>query len=95
MNRQELIKEAHSDLKSKGIVINHKQSKEIFDIVLNVISDNIVKGKTLTITDFGTFESSLREFRNPNNGKKLERFSIKFKASTTLKKNINGKIKSK
>lgn len=71
--------------------ITKKQAGEALDAVLDGITDSLKKGKTVTLTGFGTFQTSkrsAREGRNPATGEKIKIPATtvpKFKAGKGLK----------
>lgn len=92
MNRQELIKKANEELKRRGISSNHKESKAMFDAIFDVLKEEILKGKRVTITEFGTFKSILRNYPDPTGKrKKVEKWQIQFIPSGSMKESINEK----
>lgn len=93
MNRNELIDDYHETLKRKGLSKRRVDSKKYLDTALDVIFDNVTKGHHLTITDFGTFKSTLRSFNNfKDKGlDDIEAWVIKFIPSLKMKSKINEK----
>ena len=86
MNKEQLL-EAMA-LKAS---ITKKQAGEALDAILEGITSSLKKGKTVTLTGFGTFSSSkrsAREGRNPATGAKIKIPATtvpKFKAGKSLK----------
>jgi len=86
MNKEQLL-EAMA-LKAS---ITKKQAGEALNAILEGITSSLKKGKTVTLTGFGTFSSSkrsAREGRNPATGAKIKIPATtvpKFKAGKSLK----------
>ena len=72
-----------------------KQSTEVVDVILNVIKDELVDGGEIAITGFGKFsvvDRDARVARNPLTGEDIQvpaKKAVKFKASSTLKAEVN------
>lgn len=92
MEKSELVKEFHLDLKKQGLSSKQEDSKLYFESMFNILFDEIASGRTVVITNFGTFSSKLMERKNPKTGESIERFSVNFKPCTKLKEKINEKI---
>lgn len=94
MNKKEQVDRIHTELKRQGLSGNRKNSEEIYETVFNTLREEILKGKSVILYDFGTFHSVLRTFSNPQDvNKTVERFVLKFKPSAYVKKMLNEKIK--
>jgi nucleoid DNA-binding protein len=52
MNKEELIRAVHQQSNAKYTI---KDLSEIFDALLNVMSDALSKGEDIQLSDFGTF----------------------------------------
>lgn len=90
MTRENLFQEFYEHNKHLGI--DKKKAKNIFDSMIDIISSNIVSGKTLKIREFGTFESRMETFRVPKTQEKINRWKIVFNPSKLLKRRINAEI---
>ena len=91
MIKKELISEVHKDLKNAGLASNISESQLIFDTVMNVLSDNISKGKDINISNFGNFYSKPVRRVNPRDpSKAFRKFTVYFTASKTIKNKLNG-----
>ena len=92
MNKLELIKEV-----SGRTALTQAATKDVVEAVLDVITNELIKGEKVTIAGFGTFEVREREARTGRNPRTGETMTIEaskvpaFKASSTLKKVVNGK----
>ncbi len=73
---------------------SQKETKEIIDAALDVITEALSQGKKVTLTSFGTFEVRDRQQRegvNPQTGEKIIIPATKtpgFSASSTLKERV-------
>jgi DNA-binding protein HU-beta len=88
MNKAKLIEEIYNNVKG----VTKRQVEEIIDTLTNTITDQLVKGESVSITGFGQFLSRTRHARggvNPQNPS--ERITIpevkvaKFKTGKNLK----------
>ncbi len=76
--------------------VNKFEALDFVEAVLGEITDALVDGETVKITGFGTFKILNKKERMGRNPKTQEpavisaRKAISFKASTILKKRING-----
>lgn len=72
-----------------------KEAARVFDGVANVMCEIMKEGEGVTLPGIGKFEVVTRaphKGRNPQSGEEIdipERKSVKFKASNTLKENLN------
>jgi integration host factor subunit alpha len=77
------------------IGLSRKDSNELLEMVLDEISDNLISGKEVKISSFGTFtlrEKNERIGRNPKTGKEVPitpRRVISFRPSQMMRKKIN------
>jgi len=77
------------------IGLSRKDSNELLEMVLEEISDNLISGKEVKISSFGTFtlrEKNERIGRNPKTGKEVPitpRKVISFRPSQMMRKKIN------
>lgn len=88
-------------VKSGKVDLDRKEISNIvdstFDIISSYISTEIVEGKKVMISGFGSFIIKRRKpklGRNPKTGEEKlipERFGISFKTGKILKRKINGK----
>ncbi|MBP3546521.1 MAG: integration host factor subunit alpha [Alphaproteobacteria bacterium] len=75
--------------------LSRKDSGEILDMVLEEITDDLVKGNNVKISSFGTFtvrQKNTRIGRNPKTGVEAEissRKVISFKPSQTMRSSLN------
>ena len=91
MNQKQFTQIAHADLKSAGLSSSLPQSLKIVSTVLNAFRNEIAKGKSITISDFGTFSTrnvSRRNMSDPD-APRIKNWEVKFKAATKLKKQLN------
>lgn len=90
MNKQQLIKEV-----SEKTGLTQAATKDVVDAVLDVITDELVKGEKVAIAGFGTFEvkeRAERMGRNPQSGEAMliaSSKNVKFKAGKALKDKVN------
>lgn len=76
--------------------VSQKETKQIIDAALDVITEALARGEKVTLTGFGTFEVRTRQERdgvNPQNGEKIRIPATKtpgFSASSTLKEAVKG-----
>jgi DNA-binding protein HU-beta len=74
--------------------ISQKETKQIIDAALDVITQTLAGGKKVTLTGFGTFEVRERQEREGVNPQTREKIVIPatktpgFSASSTLKEEI-------
>ena len=87
MNRRQLISKINKRLKENGLSDGINTSKDIFNIVIDVLFEQISLGYSVKISEFGTFRSNLE--RKILNGKEIKRYVIKFKASKKIRDKIN------
>ncbi len=86
MGKQDLVEKL-----AKGANLSKSQAGEILNMVLDEIGGSLKKGKTITLTGFGTFSVSKRKARqgvNPRTGEKIKIAATKvpkFKAGKKLK----------
>ncbi len=75
--------------------LSRKDSSDLLDMILDEISDALVKGEEVKISSFGTMmvrSKNERVGRNPKTGEEVPitpRRVISFRASQLLKKEIN------
>ena len=92
MNSKDLIDELHIIFKKSKVSEKKADTKEIFDTVIDVIKSNLVAGKTISIQEFGVFESKPRSCQSPQDNKtKMIRWVLYFRTSLSLKKKFNEK----
>jgi DNA-binding protein HU-beta len=76
--------------------ISQKETKQVIDAALEVISETLAKGDRVTLTGFGTFEVRSRQAREGVNPQTRQKISIPatrtpgFSASSTLKEAVKG-----
>jgi len=86
MNKKELVKEVAD---KNDITV--KESEQLVDSIFDVISDHLVTGESILISNFGTFEirkRAARSGRNPSTGETIsipEQRTPAFKAGKQLK----------
>lgn len=74
--------------------ISQKETKQVIDSALDVITDALAKGEKVTLTGFGTFEVRDRQEREGVNPQTREKITIPatktpgFSASSTLKERV-------
>ena len=77
--------------------LSRNESADLVEAVLNEVSENLIKGKNVKISSFGSFsvrQKGQRVGRNPKTGIEvpiLPRKVLVFRASHVLKDRINGK----
>jgi DNA-binding protein HU-beta len=88
MQKTEFIKAV---AEKAGDGISQKQTKQVIEAAINVITETLQKGEKVTLTGFGTFEVRNRQEREGVNPQTRERMIIPatrtpgFSASSTLK----------
>ncbi|GIV88005.1 HU family DNA-binding protein [Chloroflexus sp.] len=76
--------------------VSQKETKQIIDAALEVITEALARGEKVTLTGFGTFEVRSRQARegvNPQTREKIHIPATKtpgFSASSTLKEAVKG-----
>ena len=76
--------------------VSQKETKQVVDAALDVITESLKKGEKVTLTGFGTFEVRHRQARegvNPQTRAKIkiaETNTPGFSASSTLKEAVKG-----
>jgi DNA-binding protein HU-beta len=91
MNRKELIEALAAKTES-----TKADAERSVGAMIDIISDTLKKGDSLTLVGFGTFEvrkRAARTGRNPKTGEALKIKAAKvpaFKAGATLKAAVNG-----
>ena len=74
--------------------VSQKETKQVIDAALDIISETLAKGDKVTLTGFGTFEVRSRQAREGVNPQTREKISIPatktpgFSASSTLKEAV-------
>ena len=71
MNREDLIY-----IVSKKINKSFVDTSDFFDVILEVIKEELIKGEKVTLKNFGTFEVANRAARKGFNPHKCEGFVI-------------------
>ena len=90
MNKSELI-----DLVALNAELNKTTTTRVVDVLLDVISERLRQGDTVTLSGFGTFTVSNRHARNGRNPRTGEMIAIpaskspRFKAGKGLKDALN------
>jgi DNA-binding protein HU-beta len=76
--------------------VSQKETKQVIDAALEVITESLKRGEKVTLTGFGTFEVRQRQARegvNPQTREKMQIAATKtpgFSASSTLKDAVKG-----
>jgi DNA-binding protein HU-beta len=76
--------------------VSQKETKQVVDAALEVITESLKRGEKVTLTGFGTFEVRQRQARegvNPQTRQKIQIAATKtpgFSASSTLKEAVKG-----
>ena len=76
--------------------VSQKETKQVVDAALDVITESLKQGQKVTLTGFGTFEVRQRQERegvNPQTRQKIKIAATKtpgFSASSTLKEAVKG-----
>ena len=76
--------------------ISQKETKQVIDAALEVISETLASGDRVTLSGFGTFEVRSRQAREGVNPQTRQKISIPatktpgFSASSTLKEAVKG-----
>lgn len=89
-----MVKKEFVKLISDKNDITQKQAEQVFDSIFEEISNLLVTGDSLSITNFGSFKvknKKARKGRNPKTGESLTipaHKAVKFKISNTLKNNV-------
>lgn len=84
-----------TDIICSEVGLSRKDASDIFDNVLNEVTEALVSGKDVKLSSFGTFslrDKKARVGRNPKTGVEAEissRRVISFKPSQTMRKIIN------
>ena len=95
MNRKELV-----DALAAKTDSTKADAERVVGALIDIVSDTLKKGDSLTLVGFGTFEvrkRAARTGRNPKTGEELKIKASKvpaFKAGATLKATVNG-VKAK
>jgi len=81
---------------SKRTKLPHYKLKLMINVFKDIVTENINEGKSVSLINFGIFSKKIHKGRlgfNPFDTKKRieikDRYAIKFKASSNLKKLIN------
>lgn len=91
MNKNQLVKEV-----AKATKLTQKSVEDVINITMDVIIRSVSKGKKITLSGFGTFESRKRAHRvgrNPQTGKKMD-IPAKTVPVFTAGKNFKDVVKS-
>ena len=76
--------------------VSQKETKQVVDAALEVITESLKRAEKVTLTGFGTFEVRQRQARegvNPQTRQKIQIAATKtpgFSASSTLKEAVKG-----
>jgi DNA-binding protein HU-beta len=76
--------------------VSQKETKQVVDAALDVVTEALKRGEKVTLTGFGTFEVRQRQARegvNPQTRQKIQIAATKtpgFSASSTLKEAVKG-----
>ena len=96
MVKSEIIKQLHK----KHSSLKRIQIKVIFDIIIDTISESLVKKKSVELRDFGRFSIKMIKAkynaRNPKTGEIIyvpEKKKVSFKMSKHLKQEANKNAK--
>lgn len=89
MKNSELIKKIHEDLKSEGLVTHYSESKRIFELTFQNLSNEIINGKKIAITNFGTFHTRIVKKNTFKKGERINLWTLFFKSSEWLKSKLN------
>ena len=90
MNKLELVKEV-----SGRTALTQAATKDVVDAILEVVTEELIKGEKVAIAGFGTFEvreRAERMGRNPQSGETMligASKNVKFKAGKALKDKVN------
>lgn len=90
MNKLQLVKEV-----SGRTTLTQAASKDAVDAILEVITEELIKGEKVAIAGFGTFEvkeRAERMGRNPQSGESMliaASKNVKFKSGKALKDKVN------
>ena len=96
MNRKELVEALAAKTES-----TKADAERAVAGLIDIISDSLKKGDSITLVGFGTFEvrkRAARTGRNPKTGEELKIKAAKvpaFKAGATLKATVNGAMGKK
>ncbi len=83
-------------MREKGAHISLAEAAIIKNAVFDSLFEQISNGETVTIPNVGIFSSTLRSFDNNlsiDSGKRIQRFTVRFKTSSKLKEKLNVEIK--
>jgi integration host factor subunit alpha len=87
-----------SEAVHREVGLSRSESLDLVNQVLQEISDTLVKGETVKLSSFGTFEVRFKKERIGRNPKTKEEVPITprrvltFRASQVMKKRINGEL---
>lgn len=90
MNKRELVEHV-----AGAADLSKAQAERVLDAVVDGISTTLIKGDSVTLPGFGTFEvreRSARTGRNPQTGEEMQIAASKapaFKAGAALKRSVN------
>lgn len=94
MNKTELVQKITKDLKEKNVDVNQTVVGQVVDGVFANIQDRLYQEETVSIADFGKFETKKRaerKGRNPATGEALviaAKNACSFKPAKALKEYI-------
>ena len=87
-------KELATSLNEK-LGISHRNASEIVDTVFSILKNTLIRGESIKLVQFGSFnvrEKSPRRGRNPQTGESMmitKRQMITFRPSRQLRDNLN------
>ena len=93
MDKSDIMKEVHAELKKRRLVRLQSDTKDIVDVVFETMFHNLAKGRDVKLRGFGNFSVSPLEFTNVADGSPGTRMVIRFKASKVLKDKLNEKLR--
>lgn len=73
--------------------LTRKEAEEVVATTLKLISEQLIKGEVVKLTDFGTFTVKKRQARNGTNPKTGKAIKIPAKKTVTFK--LSKKLKAK
>lgn len=95
MTKSDLINAVNAAAADKNIELTKKDTRELLDIVFDVVAATIKEEERFSYPNFGTFavkHRKAREGRNPRTGDKIKipaSYSVGFKPSPNLKDLVN------
>ena len=96
MTENDLLKIINEELKKRKMSNNFEESSKIFNVVTDVIRQQLSEGQEIKLRNIGTIKSVFRSFRkNIHDGQSetFQKWILRFMPSGTLTEKLNNNAK--